>query len=320
MMGMKDNPSDLLRFRILRLTVGAGLLVLACGGGDNAGPGGAGGGGGQGGAAGTTSTGGSGQGGEPLFHPGVLVDDGLVARYYLDEAAEGQSPTEALDAAPDPLPLAITYVNLGVEEFMTYLEDEDGNRGLAFAAIGHDDRASVAIDGTKISASLHGGKTVTYEVVADIQGVSLSTSRLSHIGLDTGHTLSFETSSLTRLRFALNEHGTGAVPVNLPSLGRAVFHAVLDTAQTEPADRVRTYVNGGKQPIVTGTPPTLDEIIDLGIGRHYVIGNREIGERTIKGAIYYSAIYSIPLTDEQILQNVALLLVDDDTPTDNAPP
>ncbi|RLB63491.1 MAG: hypothetical protein DRI90_06740 [Deltaproteobacteria bacterium] len=301
----------------------AGALLLACSTNDTTGAGGSGGtsgGGGQGGSAGTTATGGAGQGGAPVFHPGVLVDDGLVARYYLDEAASGQDPTEVLDAAPEPLPLPLTYVNIGVDENMTYTEDSAGNRGLAFVAAGHDDRASVAIDGTKILASLHGGHTATYEVVANVLGVSSSISRLSHIGIESGHNLSLEANSLTRVLVSMNEHGVGGVPVDLPNIGRVVIHAVIDTSQTEPADRVRTYVNGGKLPIVVGTPPLLNEAIDLGLGRHYVIGNREIGERTIAGAIYYSAIYSTALTDEQVLQNVALLLVDDDTPTDDAPP
>jgi len=292
--------------------LGLAALLVGCGSDDTTGAGGAGGAGGQGGTTSTSGTGGQGAG--PALHPGVLVDDGLVARYYLDEAASGQEPTEVLDAAPDPLPLPLTYVNIGTDEFMAYTEDAGGNRGLMFTEVGHDDRASIAVDGTKISASLHAGQTVTYEVVADVQGMSTSGSRLLHIGEESGHALSLETDAATRMQFSLNEHYVGGVPVDLKSLGRAVFHSVVDTTQTEPADRVRIYVNGGRLPSVQGTPPDLDAAIDLGIGKHFVIGNREIGERTIEGTIFYAAVYSGPLTDEQIVQNVALLLVDDDTP------
>ncbi|MBW2455532.1 MAG: hypothetical protein JRI68_13515 [Deltaproteobacteria bacterium] len=321
-MTTRSSSTPLLRaLAVVLACTGAATPLLGCGSDDTTAAGGAGGtagNGGQGGTAGSTSTSGTGgQAGAPI-HPGVLADDGLVARYYLDEAASGQAPTEVLDAAPDPLPLPLTYVNIGTDEFMTYTEDADGNRGLAFAAIGHDDRASIPVDSTKVSAALHASHAVTYEVVADVQGVSGSTSRIIHIGTDTEHTLSIETDAVTRLQFSVNEHGVGGIPVDLKTLGRAVFHTVLDTAQSEPADRVRIYVNGGRLPSVWGTPPDLDAPIDLGIGRDFVIGNREIGERSIEGVIYYAAVYGEPLTDEQILQNVALLLIDDDTPAGGA--
>ncbi len=44
-----------------------------------------------------------------------------------------------------------------------------------------------------------------------------------------------------------------------------------------------------------------------GAGDIYLTGS-------IEGAIYYAAVYDEPLTDAQILQNVALLLIDDDAP------
>ncbi len=294
--------------------VAVASLALACGGGDETG---AGGGGPSGGQGGTITTGGggnsSGQGGAPDLHPGVLVDEELVVRYYLDEANSGQEPTEVVDAAADPLPLPLTYVNEGTDTFMTYTEDLNGNSGLAFAEWGRSDRASLAIDGTKISAMLHGGFTVTYEVVADVQGVIESTSRLLHIGVDTGHTLSLETHVLTRLGFEFNGSGRSSVPSYLPGLGRAVYHAVVDSTQVEPLDRLRIYVNGGRLPIITDIH-VAQEALDLGIGRHFVIGNREIGGRTIEGVIYYAAVYAAALSEEQVLQNTALLLADDDTP------
>ena len=51
---------------------------------------------------------------------------------------------------------------------------------------------------------------------------------------------------------------------------------------------------------------------------HYVLGNREIGGRTFVGRLYYAALYSGALTEADVMQNVGVLLVDDDTPA--APP
>jgi hypothetical protein len=301
----------------------------------------------------TSGSGGNGQGAEPTggasvsqggslpIHPGKLVDDGLVARYYLDEAASGQQPGEALDAAPasalgDPVHLTIRYSNAneggaggggepgtgGMAPTVAYIEDDDGHRGLYFPAAEMPDVAYAALDGTKFTAALHSGTTATYEVVAEILDVSRFLSRLSHIGSGTGHTLSLETDSTSLIQFTLNDDHAHYAPTLLGQLGRAVYHAVLDIEATDPKHRVKFYVNGSRT--LTLSPNEnldMDTSIDLGTGKYYCIGNRYQTEndgsgRSIQGTIYYSAIYKTPLTAEQVEHNTAVLLVSDDTPVE----
>jgi hypothetical protein len=294
--------------------------MLACSSAEELGTGGTAGAGG--GVGGTSATGGNGGqansgGGPTMTHPGVLADDGLIARYYLDEAASGQGPTDALDAAPDPLDLALRYVGdpVTLMPVMSYTED-DGNRGLAFTTQGLDDVAFVAVDQTKVAMALQGGTTMTYEVVATIKEVNSSSSRLMHVGTNQDHTLSLETSGLSFISLEVNSLGSSQAPAPLPDLGRAVYHGVLDTAVAEPSERVKLYANGSRIPTLTvATMLDQDTPIDLGTGKFFAIGNREEGGRTIQGVIYYAAVYQSALTPEQVAQNTALLLIDDDTPT-----
>jgi hypothetical protein len=276
------------------------------------------------------------QGASVTIHPGNLVDDGLVARYYLDEAASGQQPSEALDAASDPVHLTIRYSNAneggaggggsgpgtgGMAPAATYIEDGEGHRGLHFPAAEMTDVAYTKIAGTKFTADLNTKKTATYEVVADIVAVSSSLSRLSHIGTGTGHTLSLETDSPSLIQFTLNDDHGHYASTQLGQLGRAVYHAVLDIEATDPKHRVKFYVNGSR--ILTLSPNEnldMNTTIELDPAAYYCIGNRyEIDEddgrgRSIQGTIYYSAIYKTPFTADQVLHNTAVLLVSDDTP------
>lgn len=264
-------------------------------------------GGGGAGGDGTGATGGTiGTGGSFM---GMLTDRGLLTRYYMDEAASGQDPTELVDAAADPLNLPIAYT-----PEMEWAEEPTG-RGIAYSAAGLDGRASILVDGTKVFDGLHGSTTGTIEIVVDVLSVSGSTSRLSHIGLDSeGGRFTLSTHIAGRLFVTINGGGAGAFPVYLPTTGRVVLHAVLDTAVAEPADRAKVYVNGARLPQMGTSFAGQNELIDLTSSPHYAIGNRHIGGRTIEGGIYYAALYSVPLTDEEIFDAAGVLLLNDDAP------
>ncbi len=296
------------------------LAAVACGGepsdptssssSSGTGAAGAGGGGGAGASSSTSSTGGA-----PPQHPGVLVDEGLIARYYLDEAASGNEPTHARDAAPDPLDLLLRYDDIATAEVhMQYAEDAEGHRGWRYDGQGHDSGASVAVDTTKLAAMLQGGTRITFELVADVDDVNPSSSRLIHFGLDNDHTLSFETSRITLLSITVNNEGIHDSLLDHAAYGRAVYHGVVDTTAADAAERAIFYVNGSRLQTIYASGTAQDEPLDLQTMRHFVIGNRQIGGRSIAGMIYYAAIYNVALTPAQVLQNAQLLLVNDDTP------
>jgi hypothetical protein len=251
------------------------------------------------------STGGQHVGGAP-----PLLDDGLIARYFIDEADSGQGPTELVDAAPDPVPLAITYIPQ-----MSFAE-KDGHRGLEFTTEGLDGRASVLADGTKFQTRLAGAMTATMEAVVEIAAVTSSGSRIMHMGAATSTEwwFSMGTGSVNRMDISIEDDWLGYFVVPLTVLGRVVLHSVIDNTQTDPEARTRFYANGGITPRIWGTPFDQDHPFDIPAGKYFVVGNREVGQRTIRGINYYVAVYDIAFSEAQVQANASALLASDDHP------
>ncbi|WP_437923319.1 LamG-like jellyroll fold domain-containing protein [Sorangium sp. So ce291] len=303
---------------------GGGESASGGGGAGGSGPGTGGGqssaGGGGTGGSGAGAGGGGGAGGSDCASTSTcLADEGLVVRYFLDEAASGVAPAQVEDAAGAPVPLALTH-----GEEMRFSADGAAHSGLSWTATAADSRASAPIDGTKIHAALHGSGTGTVEAVLRIADVVVDGSRIIHIGSgqESGRfTLRSEHLGQLELWWNGNNCG-GAWDAELPE--RGVVHAVLDTTVQEPAeDRVRLYINGAPAPrsnpvlgycAMHARVPPLDATLDLAEGRHFVLGNREIGGRTFSGALYYAALYAKALTPAEIERNAAALLASDDRP------
>ncbi len=197
---------------------------------------------------------------------------------------------------------------------MSFFEDAAGHRGLQFLRIAIDDKASIAIDNTKVHTTLDGSTSMTYEAVIDGRRFSTSYTRFIHIGMNQDHTLTLETKSGGRVSSEVNSEFNASAPADL-TVGRVVLHAVLDTTQANPDDRYHLYINGAHHPTLESNPPPQDLAIALGTGRELVLGNRTVGSRAMEGVLYYAAIYSSALSDEQVAQNAALLLINDDTPS-----
>ncbi|WP_437963729.1 LamG-like jellyroll fold domain-containing protein [Sorangium sp. So ce260] len=281
-----------------------------------------------GGTAGSGAAAGSGEGGSAGGGAGgldcardasCLTDGGLVARYFLDEAATGSAPTQVEDAAEAPMPLALTY---GPE--MSFGADGAAHSGLSWTAAGADGRASALIDGTKIQSALQGTIAATIEVVLRVAEVVEGGSRIVHIGSGTeGGRFTLRSETPGQIVFWWNgDFCGGAWDVELPE--RAVMHGVFDSTVPEPAaDRVRLYINGvpaRRRSSVGGycgmhvSVPPLGTTLDLPDGRHLVLGNRELGGRTFSGALYYAALYARALTAAEIERHTAALLASDDRP------
>jgi hypothetical protein len=293
----------------------------AAGGGGDGGVGGAGassaGGGGGGaavgamggaGAGGAGAGGGGGTGGGPLG----LVDDQLVVRYYLDEAASGSSALLGLDAAQSPLNLPYLW-----QGSMAYTEDAQGNRGLTWSSTGEDGRPQEYVDGTKVAAALTGTTSATVEIVADIQDMN-DFNRLFHVGTGTENgRFAVMGCSGGGGALCLYWHGAdiaGAWVFDVTLAGRAVYHFVLDTLEALPADRVRAYVDGTLIPGDPGLVVSPGDTLTVGAGAQLVLGNRVTGGRSPQGTLFYAAMYGKALTQAEIEQNVAVLLADDDAP------
>jgi hypothetical protein len=252
-----------------------------------------------------------------------LVDDGLLVRYFLDEAASGQAPTMALDAAPQPLALPLVYSKMAGDN-PVYVE-QSGHRGLSWSKIELHGRATIPVDATKIQARLAGKTTATIEVVVEIDQVTANGSRVSHIGAgaEPGH-LTLRSDDINKAQtYWQGDRLAGVWDVDWVAEGRAVVHLVYDTAQADPAARVRFYLDGQElpdapDPVEHPMPNQTITIPATGLMMkpvHYTLGNRgEDVARSFKGVLFYAALYDVALSDDDIATNAALLEQDDDTP------
>jgi hypothetical protein len=261
----------------------------------------------------------SGTTGEPIG----LVGDGLIVRYFLDEAASGQTPTMAVDAAPQPLALPLVYSKMGGNN-PVYVE-QSGQRGLSWTKIELDGRATIPVDTTKIQSRLAGSTTATIEVVVEIDQVSADGSRVSHIGAGSEPGwLTLRSDDIQKAQtYWQGDKLAGAWDVDWVAEGRAVVHLVYDTAQADPAARVRLCLDGQQLPDAADTVehPTQNQTITIpATGMlmkpvHYTLGNRgEDVMRSFEDALFYAALYDVALSDGDIASNAALLGQDDDAP------
>lgn len=238
-----------------------------------------------------------------------LVDRGVVARYFLDEADAGRGPQLAHDATPDPFDLPIVYDADGDPTWtMT-----PGGRALAFAAFSLDG-GPCAVLGSKLLARLSNIKTATIEVVAEYVACHTSASR--YVGLGTGGEWGFSLGCYppSTVHFAFNEPIAGSgVFWTVDQATRKVLTLVLDTLQPNVADRTRLYSDGAR--IVqagAGLQPTLGQDLVLNATQSLCLGNRIIGDRNPIGTLGYVALYAAALSDAEVAANAARLALTDD--------
>ena len=258
---------------------------------------------GSGASAGSPGTGGTlatgGTGGIP--ERGGLVNTGLLARYHLDEAASGIPPINAEDVAPAPLPLGMRY-----DGIMSWTEI-DGLRALDFSTAGvqGDAFANIAPTSNKIWL-LHGLTQATVEAVVDVAEVGLTGSAIVYIGADltgSGHFGLFIPDP-AHVNVVLGPAGGGTFDVPITTLGRVVLHGVLDGSS------LTLYVDGAPATPVSTTPVA----VDLGATTHFMLGNTREYANTMRGRIYYAALYTEALSADEVTHNAQLLTVSDDTP------
>ena len=97
----------------------------------------------------------------------------------------------------------------------------------------------------------------------------------------------------------------------VPGTGRRVITLTFDSRPDNPAARVELYLNGIRGEPAEATPPQFSDIT-LITTTLLLIGNHPSQLYSIAGKIHYVAIYSVPLTPDEIANNAARLLEWDD--------
>ena len=241
----------------------------------------------------------------------VLSDTGLIARYYLDEASSGAGPTEALDSAPDPIPLTLNYSS----GEPTWAGPAVGQTGLQWSAASLNGYAGFGdVDQTKFEDAMESpGIASTMEVVARLDNVggAGAPSRVFWIGDNQ------DSGALALLAgdfgIGLSYEDTVRTTWPLPPAGRHVLHLVVETMAAD-GSRARLYVDG-----VEATPSNVNEmaqndVLSVTNGEQVHIGNTLTQGRSIEGIIFYAGLYNVAMSEPDIVNNAMVLLANDDTP------
>ena len=206
---------------------------------------------------------------------------------------------------------------------MSFIE-VDGNRGLHWTAAGTDGRASIAVWGTKLPDMLQGSTVATAELVVVVEesinwdrliNVSVGNTAGSHFGLAVPP----GASALSFHPYPWVSENAGEWSLALPELGRVVVHLVVDTDLPNEADRAQLFVDGAAAtpaatPSTTYVPLQAGATVDLGANTFFDIGNKQAHSRSIRGTIFYAALYAAALTTTEIGTNVTVLQGSDDHP------
>ncbi|MEM6994453.1 MAG: LamG-like jellyroll fold domain-containing protein [Myxococcota bacterium] len=246
--------------------------------------------------------------------PTALIEDGLVVRYFLDEANMGSpNGSTVFDHGPAPA-LDLTLVSAGGEP--EYFTDASGNHGLEWSGIEQNGRAIASIDNlgnTKIIDALDGAAELTIEVIAFATGVTDHGSRLLHIGggkAQHGGRLAVASEFLNEIELRW-EHANPLAIWNVPvDDARALYTITLDVAQDPQA---RLYVNGNEvDPIFVDY--FAGQTVDINPSDALALGNRHDGQRSFQGRLFYAAIYDRALTPTEVKTNASALGDSDDEP------
>jgi hypothetical protein len=234
----------------------------------------------------------------------VLMDDGLVVRYFMDEASSGQVPTELVDSTASPLNIPITYGQA------VYVENE-GNRGLYWQSALGDGKVEMGLGAPKL-APLRDVTRTTMELVVDIDGANATT--ISHIAGLRGINPDFILSAIgdNELRLHRPYNSLTATWVGVDNRERMVLHVVYDATLADPERRVDLYKDGVLVAKTTSNPPPMGDSETLSTGSEFIIGNHQNETQSIAGTIYYVAYYERPLTPAEVTNNAQRLLASDD--------
>jgi len=244
-----------------------------------------------------------------------MADAVFIARWVMNEAASGTSPTTVSDDV-DGNTLTIDYSSGDAE--WTSVGAGNGMDFTATACTSDTAITSLAniADNGNIGAKLDGAAEASFIIVADIDAGANNVSRLFHIGTDTGDgdLAVGVTTTVLQVRWD-DEVQSGAVAeveYPIPS-GLTVITGVIDTTEAVQADRVKLYYNNVLQTASQSALPlnnALDAINDT--DRLVSIGNRPSGTRNIDGKIYYVELFTGQLTTQQITDSYDALVLDND--------
>lgn len=240
----------------------------------------------------------------------TLAERGLLVRYHIDENDSSGGTAGLCDSAADPFHLALQ--NSSNMKFT----DDGGRVGLEWMAAGNSGGAVGPINGTKVYSRLNSDTSLTLELVFDIRNIDDGDSYFLRFGGSNSDTevlsLESDTDGVVELVWDnLASVAEWSVPFGA---GRVVVHLVIDT-MLDSGLRLQMYLNGNPiemEKDSSGVGP--GKTLELDPAHLLSLGNRPGGNNSMRGTLYYAAIYDEALWSNEVSSNAALLMIDDDVP------
>ena len=248
---------------------------------------------------------------------------GLITRYYLGEAKDGQEPINALAVH---LGTSLTQNYSGVPSQPVYTESVHATgRGLFWNHAAGVGGPSASIDDTPTYFHLNGAVRATIQAVVNLLEVPATTSivRVSNLHLALLlHSATSVTATFNEGKFATwnTQHlATGT---------RHIIQVAWDTTHATATSRARLKIDNVDQ----GAPdaesmPAQDATLSLGTGGYITIGNdtgccgvATTGTTSPRGTISYVDLWDESLTDAVLSGEYTTLLANDDNPGALQPP
>jgi hypothetical protein len=250
---------------------------------------------------------------------GIIIDRYLqgagvdpIVMYPLDEASDGQGPTQAVDAMGSPYNLDLQYHGTSPDYF-----SEATGKGLEWFSTNNNGWArgpSPLTAGNKVYDALHGSQQASICCVVDIDAVTTDYSRLVHIGAGSNNgDFCMRTNHVDRVYVCWNNTQYAYYEVDFDTSGRIVLHCIVDTSQSVEANRIQLYKNGMRLTAAGGSFPPQNDTLSISGSSYLYLGNRGSGARSFDGKMYYAAVYDVAMAFDQIISEVSALLADDDS-------
>ena len=245
--------------------------------------------------------------------PASLVSRSLMARYMINEDTSGSDTTFVRDFANTPIDVEVKYDSPD-DQFV----EINGHRGIQFTDPSTEHGLYTPSNDNKFEQRIQNASSFTFETVVDIQD-NTNRSRLMYLGRKNEFGLLMISTPTDTGSIAMgwkNGERLAQWPVDYKSLGRMVLTFVIDLENSNRNLRVRLYLNG-----VFVEPTGIADIPDgqvldyLGEDEtELVFANKADQSAGLEAILYYAALYSTALTNEEVSLNASRLLSDDDTP------
>ncbi len=237
----------------------------------------------------------------------VLLDDGVLARWFVDDAGAGQVARSVGDGVAAGLDLELVVV----DDHPQFVEDSQGNRGLQWTGDSAAGRAEALLGDSALGQALMTTPQLTLEMVIELEQVNGDRADLFAIGSAPSVGIGLAAMNLDEIELLWDEQTVARLPV--PGLGeRHVLHMTIDTEAAGP--QVRGYLDGEPQTLLDMVPLSGGSQLPVPGGSSVALGSRPGGISVFRGRVYYCAIYSIALDDAQVANNAIVLFDDDDRP------